>query len=156
MAQGPATLAELARELGAREPEHVVRIGKRSFFDPQGTLEIARRLGWDAFSVGLYLGEERHGFHPSSALVELLAREVQGRIVVDEKAAWLFLCGKDILMQGVVLEGEFAKGSLAIVADSHGDVLGYGRVTSSFHRKAKHRQYVKNLLDKGEYLRRER
>ncbi len=128
------------------EVKHVVRISRRYFHDPRG-LEA---LGYDAFSLGLFLGEDRNGFRPTSALINLLAPGTQSVTVTDE-AAWMFICGKDVLMEGVV---EACQPGLAIVKDRDGNVLGYG-TASRFDGKRPHKVFLKNSLDIGEYLRRE-
>lgn len=133
-----------------------VQIGRRYFYDPKGLKDVAVEHKWDAFSVGLYLGEERKGFTPSSALIDLLASRIKRRVVVGEKAAWMFLCGKDVLMEGVARAGEFVPGEIAIVADRDGNVLGYGDVCCAYLLKAPHKVYLKHRHDRGEYLRRER
>ena len=131
-----------------------VQIGKRYFHDPHNLLEIAK--DWKPFSVGIYLGEERGTFRPSPALLGMIAEHVTERVVLDEKSAWLFICGRDVLMQGVVTTDEYNAGDLAIVSDEDGNVLGYGKIKTAYDKVKKSKAYVKNLLDIGEYLRRER
>jgi len=135
-------------------------IGRRWFFAPKKILAIAQQHHWDIFSVGLYLGEERNGFHPTSALVELLAKnkkhdEVNDIVLVNDKAAWLFVCGRDVLMHGV-LDTSAEKDKIVFVEDSTGNILGFGKVIARYDRKYRNKLYIKNILDKGEYLRRER
>lgn len=142
-------IAEFCARFQAPEIPHV-RIGKRFFHDPLGL----RREGWDTFSVGLFLGEDRQRFRPTSALIELIAPHVVRRIVVNEKTAWLFLCGKDVLGEGILETDDYDKDELAIVADAEGNVLGYGKIVSPRARNDND-LVVKNILDKGEYLRRE-
>ena len=132
----------------------MVKIGKRYFYDPHELLKEVVR--WEVFSVGLYLGEEKQTFQPTSALIELLGRESDLRVVVGDKAAFLYLCGRDILMDGVAEPGIFAKDDLVFVCDLQGNVLGYGKIYAGFDMKMKNKIYVKHVLDKGEYLRRER
>lgn len=138
----------------ARTPlQHVTKIKRGYFWDPEGLHKEAEP--WDPFAVGIYLGEERGSFRPTPALLDLLAPHAERNVVVNEKAAWLFLCGRDVLMHGVV-EGAFEKGEFVIVRDEESNVLGCGILSSRFDRKHKSRQYIKHLLDRGDYLRRER
>jgi ribosome biogenesis protein Nip4 len=146
---------EFCQRLGG-QIDNVVVIGKRYFYDPEGLLTIARTHNWDPFSVGLYLGEVKRDFIPTSACIDLLGRSSERKVVVNEKAAWLYLCNRDILMFGVVIPGEFERDDLVFVVDSRENVLGYGRVFTKFNSKMKNKIYVKHILDKGEYLRRER
>jgi ribosome biogenesis protein Nip4 len=147
---------QFCRRFTQAEIPHVVIIGKRYYYDPKGLLAVAKEKRWDAFSVGLYLGEIKKDFQPTSALIELLAQHVPERVVVGDKAAWLFLCGRDILMDGVLEPGVFDHNQLAFVADRKGNVLGYGKVVASYNGTMRNKTYLKHVLDKGEYLRRER
>lgn len=149
-----STFQSFCRQFTDVELQDVVNIGKRYFFDPEHLLK--RAGNWEVFSVGLYLGEEKREFHPTSALIDLLAQHNERRVVVGSKAAWLFLCGRDILMDGVLETGDFDHHKLVFVADHEGNILGYGKIVSPYNSKMRNKIYVKNVLDKGEYLRRER
>lgn len=150
------TFEEFCR-LFTQEPlPHVIRIGKRYFYDPLDLHKLVAEKGWEPFSVGIYLGEDKGGFKPSSGLVELLAKRTEEKVLVGDKAAWLFLCGKDVLMEGVLEPGVFEATYRVIVADKDGNTLGFGKIASPFNAQRKHGAYVKRILDKGEYLRRER
>jgi ribosome biogenesis protein Nip4 len=150
------TFAEFCKQFTSEDIPDVVKIGKRYFYDPLHLLKVTQEHKWDAFSVGLYLGEEKKEFQATSALIDLLAQKNEKRVIVGSKAAWLFLCGRDILMDGVFEAGEFAHNELAFVADHNGNVLGYGTVVAPYNTKMKNKTYVKHRLDKGEYLHRER
>jgi ribosome biogenesis protein Nip4 len=150
--------AEALKRPGAeKDPfSSVVKIGKRYFYDPKGLLKLAQEKHWDAFSVGLYLGEEKGDFRPTSALIDLLAARSEKRVMVGSKAAWLYLCGRDILMDGALRPGDYVRDELVFVVDSEGEILGYGRIFANYDSKLRNKIYVKHQLDKGEYLRRER
>lgn len=150
------TFKEFCAQFTDEELPDVVKIGKRYFSDPLQLLRVAQEHKWDAFSVGLYLGEEKKVFQPTSALIDLLAARNGGRVVVGNKAAWLFLCGRDILMDGVYEAGNFHNNELVFVADTNERVLGYGRIVAPYNTKMRNKTYLKHVLDKGEYLRRER
>lgn len=144
---------EFCAQFGVAPPQSVT-VGKRHFLDP---CRVATRIpDWDIFSLGIYLGEERRGFRPTSAFIDLVARKVDRRVVLSDKAVWLFLCGRDVLMEGVMKTDEYGKNELAIISDFEGNTLGYGRIKAAFEPRKRSVAYVKNLLDKGEYLRRER
>ena len=149
----PKSLAEFCALFGQEVPAGAVRIGNRWFHDPNGVIAGARERGWEPFAGGVYLGEERGGFRPTSALVTMLVNDRE--VAVEDKAAWLFLCGRDVLMEGVLGSPSFQQGDLVFVADESGSVLGYGMILNPFSGR-RHAVYVKHLLDRGEYLRRER
>lgn len=150
------TFAEFCNMFTPHPLPDVVKIGKRYFYDPQGLLKLAEERKWEAFSVGMYLGEEKGDFRPTSALIDLLAARNDKRVVVGSKAAWLYLCGRDVLMEGVLEPGTYHSNELVFVADHNGNVLGYGKVFGTFNASWRNKIYVKHILDKGEYLRRER
>ena len=57
----------------------------------------------DFFYAGVFLGKAKEGkFFPSFNLLSMLAKKDANRIVVDRKAAWLFICGRDILAKSIV------------------------------------------------------
>lgn len=103
-----------------------------------------------ALSAGDYLGTHRgKRFLPSLRLLELIAQTTQAKSIVRGKAAWLFLCGRDVLPTGII--SLRASQNHTIVCDEQGNVLGYGRV-----EKQNNGFLIKNLLDKGDFLRREK
>jgi ribosome biogenesis protein Nip4 len=71
--------------------------------------------------------------------------------MVDDKAEWLFLCGRDVFGKSVVKAN--VNSGIALVVNSKKEVLGYGKITGEL--KNKERVFVKNILDRGDYLRRE-
>jgi ribosome biogenesis protein Nip4 len=114
--------------------------GKRSFLETDGL-----------FGVGIFLGEEKKYFEPSPALIELIAGKVtEHKAIVDEKAAWLFLCGRDIFDKGVKEKGTATNKGYLLVQNEEGENLGYG-----LHSHQKN-ILIKHLQDRGFYLRRER
>jgi len=127
---------------------NVTRIGRRYFYNPH-QLPSA-----DVFSVGIYLGEDSKVFRPTSALIRMLGEHVPS-VVVSEEATWLFICGKDILMEGVLERVPAQVGSVMIIKDEEDNTLGYGVVKAPYDPDQKHRVFCKNRLDIGEYLRRE-
>ena len=55
------------------------------------------------FSAGVFLGKAKEGkFFPSFNLLGMLAKKEANRIILDKKAAWLFICGRDILRKSIV------------------------------------------------------
>lgn len=150
------TFQTFCKQFTSDELPHIVKIGKRYFYDPHNLMQLAQEQKFDVFSVGLYLGEEKNDFRPTSALIELLSRYNDKRVVVGSKAAWLFLCNRDILMDGVLEAGTFSHNEIVFVADHNQNILGIGKIVSPFNASFRNKTYVKNILDKGEYLRREK
>lgn len=106
--------------------------------------------------AGSFLGETRNGkFFPGFELLRLIAEKDSNKIVVDGKSEWLFMCGRDVFKRGIVnMAGLGKKGSYTIVLNQNHDCLGFGRIMCDL-QKAKDGVVVKNLLDVGDFLRRE-
>ncbi len=108
------------------------------------------------YYAGLYLGKIKNGmFFPSFNLLNMLVGAAANKIVVDQKAAWLFICGRDVFRVGIVkVMGSKRKGDDTLVLNEFGECLGFGKIlddlTSSEGKLA-----VKNVLDIGDFLRRE-
>jgi len=109
------------------------------------------------FYAGIYLGEIRNGgFFPSISLLKMIAERAANKIVVDRKTEWLFICGRDIFRQGIIkVNGSKRKGDFTLVLNIHGECLGFGEITRNLDEKGSG-VYVKNILDIGDFLRREK
>jgi ribosome biogenesis protein Nip4 len=156
VAHRPQSYEEFCKLFTEEQIPNVVRIGKRYFYDPHGLLAYAQEHRMDPFGVGLFLGEQKQQFLPTSALVDLLAQRCDKRVAVGNKSAWLYLCGRDVLMDGVLTPGVHADGDYVIVTDIDERVIGAGRVVGHYNPQMRNKIYVKHVIDKGEYLRRER
>lgn len=131
--------------------------GRRIFHDPLGLGRYAEERKLEPFSVGIFLGEALREFTPSPACIQRIGSLIprHRRALVDDKAAWLWLCGRDILGKGFEA-GNPERGLPVIVEDTHGDVLGYGTwLVDRVSSKERNRPVIKNKLDLGAYLRRE-
>lgn len=106
---------------------------------------------------GLFLGGiERGKFLPSFPLLSMIAEKAENRIFVDDKAAWLFICGRDIFKEGIThVEGSRNRGAHTLVLNKHGECLGFGIIKRNID-KVKRGVVVENVLDIGDFLRRER
>jgi ribosome biogenesis protein Nip4 len=113
----------------------------------------------DFFYAGTYLGKAKEGkFFPSFNLLAILAKQDANRIVVDKKAAWLFICGRDILGKSILrVFGSGKKHSNVLVLNELGECLGFGRIVEKLSESVKSDQIaVRNVSDVGDFLRRER
>ena len=124
------------------------------------TVEISRRLyeksglpeiNGNVVHKGRYLGREHKGtFKPSNYLLSLLARKAKKSITVNEKAAWMFVVGKDIRKTSIIAASELEDNDYAVVLNEQGECLGYCKV-----RKQEEISRVIRIYDIGDYLRRE-
>jgi ribosome biogenesis protein Nip4 len=111
----------------------------------------------DFYYAGTYLGKvKKEKFFPSFNLLAMLARGDANKIVVDKKAAWLFICGRDIFRRGILtVRGSRKKGDHTLVLNEFGECLGFGKIIGSLDETSKTEVAVKNVSDIGDFLRRE-
>ncbi len=109
--------------------------------------------------AGRYLGKLENGsLHPGFPLLKIIAeKENTNRVIIDERTEWLFICGRDIFLQGLVkVSGSAKKGTCALVLNRYGECLGYGLISCDIAGEKNPRKVVvKNTLDIGDFLRRE-
>jgi ribosome biogenesis protein Nip4 len=111
------------------------------------------------FFAGTFLGKVKEGkFFPSFILLSMIAREGANRVVVDRKAGWLFICGRDVFKKGILKTyGTVKRTSNVLVLNEYGECLGFGRIKASLDGQAgKNEVVVQNVSDVGDFLRRER
>ena len=117
---------------------------------------LLKKVQGNFYYAGLYLGKVKNGvFFPSFNLLDLLLPVAANKVVVDRKTAWLFICGRDVFGSGVdKVMGSKRKGDATLVLNEFGECLGFGRLTGDLG--AAERVAVKNVLDVGDFLRREK
>jgi ribosome biogenesis protein Nip4 len=110
------------------------------------------------FYAGEYLGTIKGAsFFPSFLLLSILAKKKTKKLVVDKKTAWLFICGRDIFQQGIIKENNLKKGDYALVLNEQNDCLGFGKIMHNLRGVPDlEKVAVKNVLDIGDFLRREK
>jgi len=97
-------------------------------------------------AIGLYLGKDvKEQFIPSPNLLNILKDHTKEKIILDEKTAWLFICGRIIFEESVLKTTGMNKRKL--VLNQEGEVLGVAKQIKDFY---------KNVFDLGDFLRRER
>jgi ribosome biogenesis protein Nip4 len=149
---------KFAFQLGANislNADFVVEKGGRYFLLNEALLKVARK---DFYYAGTYLGKVKNGkFFPSFNLLAMLAKGEANKVFVEKKAAWLFICGRDIFRKGILAaRGSRRKGDHTLVLNEFGECLGFGRIIGSLDETAKKTEVaVKNISDVGDFLRRE-
>jgi ribosome biogenesis protein Nip4 len=120
------------------------------------TEDLKKTMAKGFLYVGSYLGRIANGvFSPGFEFLRMLSQKDAKCIVVDEKTEWLFICGRDIFKRGITAtKGSAKKDDLVVVLNKNNETLGYGRVSCDFVVKSG--VAVKNLLDLGDFLRREK
>ncbi|NQU98057.1 hypothetical protein HQ533_01195 [Candidatus Woesearchaeota archaeon] len=122
----------------------IVKIGREYFFVQDEQKKLREKIGKEVFSMGIFLGEKKKIFEPSPALIDMIAKLSDKKVFISKKAEWLFLCGRDVFMDSIVKKN--TDSGLVLVQNEKNENLGYGKLTN---------KGVKNILDKGNYLRRE-
>ncbi|AGK61968.1 Protein involved in ribosomal biogenesis, contains PUA domain [Archaeoglobus sulfaticallidus PM70-1] len=109
--------------------------------------------------AGIKLGEVGKRFRLTLEGAYYLSSKKK-RVYVNERGEMLFLYGRDIFSESVVKVSESIKeNDIVFVCNKHGDVLGIGksRYDGRIMRSVeKDRVVVENLVDRGEYLRKEK
>ena len=131
----------------------VVKKGKRYFLVSE---DLKKAMSRDFFCAGSYLGKIKNAiFFPGFELLRMMAEKNANRIVVDKKTEWLFICGRDIFKQGITtVTGSSRRGDYVLVLNRHNECLGFGRIICDLNKTTKG-VVVKNVLDVGDFLRRE-
>jgi ribosome biogenesis protein Nip4 len=137
----------------ALKPASIVKKGGRYFLLNETLHGLIRK---DFYYAGTYLGKVKDGkFFPSFNLLAMLAEGEANKIVVDRKAAWLFICGRDVFRKGILtVRGSWRKGAYMLVLNEFGECLGFGKISRSLDEE-KTQVVVKNISDVGDFLRRE-
>lgn len=120
---------------------------------------LRRQIKKEFFYAGAYLGKIKEGiFFPSFILLAMIAEGKANKIMVDEKTAWLFICGRDIFKRGILnVTGSKKKGDYTLILNQHNECLGFGKILCNMDdAKDKNKVVVKNISDIGDFLRREK
>lgn len=137
------------------DEEQVVRKGNRYYML---SAELKQQVSKGFFYAGEYLGAVKGtGFYPGFALLRIIADSKANKVTLDKKAAWLFICGRDIFKRGLVKGSSLKKDEYTLVLNEHNEILGFGRVMINIRAEIDmDKVAVKNILDVGDFLRRER
>ncbi len=152
-------IEDFARLFGAKlslERGLVVKRKDKFFLLGSGLKKLAEKHG-DWLFAGIYLGKIENGkFFPSFPLLSMIADQAQNKVIVDDKAAWLFVCGRDLFKEGVLeAYGSRSKGAYTLIFNRYGECLGFGRMEKGLD-EARSGTVIKNVFDIGDSLRRER
>ncbi|MEM3587040.1 MAG: hypothetical protein QXO71_06945 [Candidatus Jordarchaeaceae archaeon] len=130
---------------------------REKFFLLNNTLKnIAARIPKKYYHAGVPLGMLKNGnFIPSFPLISMISDKVENKIFVNDKTAWLFVCGRDIFKEGITrVEGSTKKNDYTLILNKYGECLGLGVIKQN-PQEAEKGVVVQNILDIGDFLRRE-
>ncbi len=104
----------------------------------------------EVVSAGTYLGAMKKGrFVPGTAVLDTLSKISERKVFLEQKQAWLFLCGRDVFADSVRKAN--VKEGYVLVQSMENENLGYG-----VYRREGRRMLIRNLFDRGDFLRREK
>jgi predicted ribosome-associated RNA-binding protein Tma20 len=120
--------------------------------------KLKKQIPKGYFYAGEYLGAIKGAsFFPSFFLLSRIAETKANRVVVDKRTAWLFICGRDIFRQGILEGNNLKKGDYTLVLNEYNECLGFGKIVINLRGVPDAKKVaVKNILDLGDFLRRER
>lgn len=148
-------LKEFIKELGSSpnmDFNLVWKKGKQFFLLTKELKKIQDTIEDQAVSAGLFLGElVKTKFIPSPDLIILCAPTANNTIIIDEKSAWLFICGRDIFEESIIEKREQDKANkFHIVCNEKKEVIGIAK-----RKREKNKYTFLNEYDIGYLLRRE-
>lgn len=151
-------LTAFASKFGAQvalNPEFIVEKAQRYYLLNPQLRKVTRA---DFYYAGLYFGKVKNGvFFPSFNFLNMLANVAANKLVLDRKAAWLFICGRDLFFKGILkVQGSQRKGDFVLVMNEFRECLGFGMIVGDFKAAGNKEVVVQNVLDVGDFLRRER
>ena len=149
-------LMTFASRLGAKillNSEFIVEKTQRYYLLTPALRKVTKT---DFFYAGLYLGKVKNGvFFPSFNFLNMLVPVAANKVVLERKAAWLFICGRDVFREGIAkLIGSQRRGDITLVMNEFCECLGFGTVTG-YLEQTQGKVAVRNVLDVGDFLRRE-
>jgi 60S ribosome subunit biogenesis protein NIP7 len=145
-------IADFIRDFTDKSIGNIIKIRNRYYLADKELVELKQKIKLEPEAIGLFLGEEiKNDFKPSPALIDEIAKISTRKIFVNEKGEWLFLCGRDLFGKSVIKAN--TNYGLVLVQSMRDENLGYGKFIGNINDKE--RIVIKNLLDKGDYLRRE-
>ena len=126
------------------------KIGRKYFFIGKELKELKQKIDLEPFSIGTPLGElVNNKFVPSLALLDILCKYSDSKVVLNKKGQEMFLYGRDVFEDNITKGKDL--GGFVLVLNELNECLGYGEIVIK-----KNKKLLLNILDKGDYLRRER
>lgn len=130
------------------------KIGSRYYFIPEELKLISKKIDKQPVCIGLFLGEVKDGkFSPGLPLLSIIAKVTNEKVIIKDIGENDFLYGKNLRPRHVAkIEGTVKEGFLKIIVNEKGECLGLAKLKKINNNEVS----LKNILDLGDYLRRER
>ena len=111
-------------------------------------------------SFGIKIGEVGRRFSFTLEGAFFLVKKNKKKVYVNEKGEMLFLYGRDIFRESLIeVTKDVKENDIVFVCNKRGDILGIGKTRFDAERifeVEEGRVVVENLVDRGEYIRKER
>ena len=101
------------------------------------------------FSIGFPLGELKKEFLPTPEFIDFLSTKSNRQVVVNKKSEWMFLCNNDIFRKGITEFNLDKKRGMVFIQNEQGENLGLAKFMTGGDVS------LRNILDKGAYIRKE-
>lgn len=133
----------------------VQTVGREYYLTPPAMRALVRQIGHRPIIAGTLLGiEQGDSLKPSLTLLDMLVASNAKRVVVNDKAEWLTICGRPPMFSSIVeKEGDPKPGELVLILNKHKECIGYGKIGDEKGRKG---PIIHLYYDIGDFLRRER
>jgi ribosome biogenesis protein Nip4 len=137
------------------DESHIVRNRNRYYLLSK---KLKHQVPKGFFYAGAYLGAVKGAsLFPSFLLLAMISERKANKLVVDKKTAWLFICGRDIFKKGILEGNNLKKGDYTLILNEHNECLGFGKIMHNIREEINvNKVAVKNILDIGDFLRREK
>jgi ribosome biogenesis protein Nip4 len=104
--------------------------------------------------IGIFLGKKKKNFIPSPYLLAKLAKVSKNKVSVNDKGAWMFICGKHIYAKSITKFNPKQRfNDVILITNQYNECLGYGKMINKFDSK---KVAIQNHFDIGDFVRRER
>jgi len=140
-------LNEFIRQFTEEDILHV-KDGERYYFKHPDVETAKAMLEDQPLAPSILLGTKKKHFKPTLFLLEQLSKKSSNKVFINNKAEWLFLCGRDVFEDNISKDNSTAK--IFLVQNERDENLGY-----AMKMKDKGNTIIRNLLDRGDFLRRE-
>lgn len=144
--------------------KNITKIGNRYYISTKDIDEYTAKIKKKPYAKGVYLGAYKKSlkiFFPSPYLLHLISKKTKNIITINDKAAWLFICGRDvfedsvqehsrIVLRKLKTRAQSKKDVFVVIENKERNILGYGKINP-----IKDQVSIKNIFDIGDFLRRE-
>jgi len=135
-----------------KELNSVEKIGRKYFYMSEELKKIRDSIPLEPYAAGIPIGElVNNDFKPSIALIDIISKYTDRKIFINKKGETMFLYKRSVFGENFVKDMPGEEKGVCIVLNENEEVLGYGEVN-----RGNIQTILKAMLDRGDFLRRER